>query len=388
MANYQSAYTGQEIDAAIGAVAGKQDLLVSGTNIKTINNTSILGAGNIDIQGGGGDGASMRVVDATNPDDWSGDSPTQACMIDVLTHEYQLIYITNIPSDVPGMEYAIVMYLNAKVDNDTVGEEIHMRQYLRFEGDDEEENSYIQGFTFSKEGSDDAEMSLDEYPLGGGGSGDDAPILFKAFASYISGTTGDTEFTIYDTGLSDISDAIDYYKEVVIRVDGSNYDDNKYFRLSNFDRNGRTYIQDWDKNLYFPDFVCETPYGQCYAKFDHIEAALNYAVYKVVEGTKHYQPTNVNFSTNSITFDSDDQTQIWLQKPADITVNVDENNGTNWVAFEKTAQDDTQGAESVTWTSKVVVDNSHVYVYKLVLAYNQGMTETSIYKYELTVTPV
>lgn len=36
------------------ALSGKQDTLVSGTNIKTINNTSILGSGNIDIQGGGG----------------------------------------------------------------------------------------------------------------------------------------------------------------------------------------------------------------------------------------------------------------------------------------------------------------------------------------------
>ena len=33
----------------------KQDLLVSGQNIKTINHTSILGSGNIDIQGGGSD---------------------------------------------------------------------------------------------------------------------------------------------------------------------------------------------------------------------------------------------------------------------------------------------------------------------------------------------
>ena len=30
--------------------SGKQDALVSGTNIKTINNTSILGSGNIDVQ--------------------------------------------------------------------------------------------------------------------------------------------------------------------------------------------------------------------------------------------------------------------------------------------------------------------------------------------------
>jgi len=34
--------------------SGKQDALVSGTNIKTINNESILGSGNITIQGGGG----------------------------------------------------------------------------------------------------------------------------------------------------------------------------------------------------------------------------------------------------------------------------------------------------------------------------------------------
>jgi hypothetical protein len=36
------------------AIAEKQDELISGTNIKTINNQSILGSGNIEIQGGGG----------------------------------------------------------------------------------------------------------------------------------------------------------------------------------------------------------------------------------------------------------------------------------------------------------------------------------------------
>lgn len=34
-------------------LANKQDTLISGSNIKTINNTSILGSGNIDISGGG-----------------------------------------------------------------------------------------------------------------------------------------------------------------------------------------------------------------------------------------------------------------------------------------------------------------------------------------------
>lgn len=38
------------------ALSGKQDALVSGTNIKTINNQSLLGSGNITISGGGGGG--------------------------------------------------------------------------------------------------------------------------------------------------------------------------------------------------------------------------------------------------------------------------------------------------------------------------------------------
>ena len=44
-------YTKTETNTLLG---GKQATLVSGTNIKTINNESLLGSGNIDIQGGGG----------------------------------------------------------------------------------------------------------------------------------------------------------------------------------------------------------------------------------------------------------------------------------------------------------------------------------------------
>ena len=38
---------------ARSTITTKQDTLVSGTNIKTINNNSLLGSGNIDIQAGG-----------------------------------------------------------------------------------------------------------------------------------------------------------------------------------------------------------------------------------------------------------------------------------------------------------------------------------------------
>ena len=53
-------------------VSAKQDTLVSGTNIKTINGNSILGAGNIEIQGGGG----------------GGDSPTPDVIINVGNNSY------------------------------------------------------------------------------------------------------------------------------------------------------------------------------------------------------------------------------------------------------------------------------------------------------------
>lgn len=43
-----------DLGTVVTDISGKQDTLVSGTNIKTINNQSILGEGNITIQGGGG----------------------------------------------------------------------------------------------------------------------------------------------------------------------------------------------------------------------------------------------------------------------------------------------------------------------------------------------
>lgn len=44
---------GRLVDSGV-SISDKQDALVSGTNIKTINNQSILGEGNITIEGGGG----------------------------------------------------------------------------------------------------------------------------------------------------------------------------------------------------------------------------------------------------------------------------------------------------------------------------------------------
>ena len=71
LSNY---YTKGETDTLLGQ---KQPTLVSGTNIKTINNESLLGEGNIDIQGG----SSVNVVQATGTstsDVMSQDAVTKA----------------------------------------------------------------------------------------------------------------------------------------------------------------------------------------------------------------------------------------------------------------------------------------------------------------------
>lgn len=48
------------------SLSGKQATLVSGTNIKTINNESLLGSGNITIQGGGGTVDQTIISGSTN----------------------------------------------------------------------------------------------------------------------------------------------------------------------------------------------------------------------------------------------------------------------------------------------------------------------------------
>lgn len=59
-ADTATTYTKTETDNAItSATSTKQDTLVSGTNIKTINNQSIIGEGNITIEGGSGGGKSV-----------------------------------------------------------------------------------------------------------------------------------------------------------------------------------------------------------------------------------------------------------------------------------------------------------------------------------------
>ena len=84
-----SAFTAHTSDTDIHTTAqekstwsGKQDALVSGTNIKTINNESILGSGNITIQGGGS-GIDSGTVQTMIDESISGKADTTAVTQDI-----------------------------------------------------------------------------------------------------------------------------------------------------------------------------------------------------------------------------------------------------------------------------------------------------------------
>ena len=278
------------------------------------------------------------------------------------------------------------MYLLSKVDIEADGDESHIRQYVRFDDGDGEEPT-VQTFTFTKEGDDDAEMDIASYNLGGGGDTPTAPIYFKNFSSFVDANDGMVKFTIYEPDLADISNAIDTGMEIVIGVNGPNYDDNKYFRLSDFNRNGRTYISEFDESYYLPDFTINTPYGIFTAEYDSFDSGSNEAViYRVYEGTKRYTPNDIKLATNSITFDNDDLTEIWSQHRPEITVNITESADSIWVAFKKTSEDLTAGNEYAIYSSNIIFESSSAYVYEIVVTNSGGSLATEYYKHEISIT--
>ena len=97
LSNY---YTKSETDNAItAATSTKQDTLVSGTNIKTINGETLLGEGNITIQGGSGGGKAIEA--GTNISITTGETAdTINCTLPIIaTTQYQdshnLIFLLN-----------------------------------------------------------------------------------------------------------------------------------------------------------------------------------------------------------------------------------------------------------------------------------------------------
>lgn len=73
-------------------LAQKQDTLVSGTNIKTINNQSLLGSGNITISGGsGGNGVQITLASTAQPLTGSGTQSMASGSNNITFNKMQLI---------------------------------------------------------------------------------------------------------------------------------------------------------------------------------------------------------------------------------------------------------------------------------------------------------
>ena len=109
-ADTATTYTKTEVDTALG---GKQPTLVSGTNIKTINNESILGSGNIDIQGGGG----KAVSGGTNISITTGETAdTINCTLPI-TATSSVFNAISVGANSGGGSYNTLIGPNARCDN-------------------------------------------------------------------------------------------------------------------------------------------------------------------------------------------------------------------------------------------------------------------------------
>ena len=89
-----------KVAALVAALTSKfQEKLVSGSNIKTVNNTSLLGSGNIDISGGGSGGSCVTdfYIDSST-DEWVIE--TSACSQgEVVTSWSSTLTDTKVPSE-------------------------------------------------------------------------------------------------------------------------------------------------------------------------------------------------------------------------------------------------------------------------------------------------
>lgn len=387
MAEYKSAYTGPQIDAAIGAVAGKQDLLVSGTNIKTINNQSLLGSGNINIQGGGG-GGEIYELDTTDATKWdsSEQKPTDAAIAEIANGNYQMIHVFNLIME-ETLEYQIWLTAATSVDYDEAN--THMRQFYRMDAGDEEEQEppYIEIYTILQQPVDDSEepteemeyiFAVDQIEIPSGEGGGD--IYFETVYNPISETKVPLD-------LEAISAAIEDGKEVIIKVNPyGGYQEIRYFHM-NSTLSSKQWFEDKQELLWVPQFTCQT--------VDH-EFSMNYDeyyndqfVFEISGGGKKFQPTSIDISDNAIGFDIDDSTYIFNFMPDEMTVNIDENSGDLWVKFNKSFYDDaTQGSETVYYVSNPipVLSNGAISfrVVTIIVGMENGNIATSIYETNLS----
>lgn len=114
MADYQSKFTGAEIDSRLekagtavqpAALEDKQDKLVSGTNIKTINGESVLGSGNIPVQAGDTD--AVKYVSQTLTEAQKAQARTNIAAASAAELGQIVTSISGIEADIDSLEAAV-----------------------------------------------------------------------------------------------------------------------------------------------------------------------------------------------------------------------------------------------------------------------------------------
>ena len=122
-----SAFTEHTADTVIHVTStekaawnGKQDALVSGTNIKTINGESILGEGNITIQGGSGESCTVdsTTIFYTFNDRYSNDGLDMRARYVVLDYGQHKTEIPNVSIDVNFRDANYNTYVNQNINLD------------------------------------------------------------------------------------------------------------------------------------------------------------------------------------------------------------------------------------------------------------------------------
>ena len=192
-------------------ISGLQEALVSGENIKTINGDSILGEGNLVIEGGSGgltsvahdatmtgagtnanplsvsedilDGLlNIKLIDATDPEQWEQWQPTQETLEDIMENDYQIINLINTP-DTPD----IWAWFAEEQDHEDHGEVTKIKKYYFFtdRGDGDRNDLVLQMFRVFKTDDDPAEMDLLDEQLA---TKDDIPDISGKQDTLVSGT--------------------------------------------------------------------------------------------------------------------------------------------------------------------------------------------------------
>lgn len=151
-------------------IAEKQEELVSGENIKTINGNSVLGEGNLVIEGGEGS-FSYRDIDFTDETQWTGSEPTQAVLQDILDNDYQAVHIINI-------EGVADAWLWECMGAEAEGTQI--KRYVNFDDADESEGTpaMVTFFLISKnDGEEEIDFHSSDIPLNDYSSLNNKPLI-------------------------------------------------------------------------------------------------------------------------------------------------------------------------------------------------------------------